>query len=527
MSAGEVPAVAGASRGAAPQDIVRKLTPAMVTAPERGIGDGLRAQLESARDAYKGEHEQDAALKAHDLVSGLGHKPGRSEDDEEIRGSAYTLLGLVDCRAGDQASARRHFAAAAQAFGRLPVGRLITTRGATAADYGITLQRTGDHRGAETALRAAMDLGIDTPDLRRHLGAALRDLGKLADADEILTDAVARAPHDWQAAEWLAALHENVGNAASTVGKDWAEVARLLYDAGLPHRAVMASRRAARFYRQVVREQPDDVRLRITAATVIAQSGAQASAARLLLATSDQPMDVPTRLDLGELLLELEKDDAAATAFRAALEAEPDNERAAVGLGWALVAGNDEARRDEAERVLTRAVGAHPESVDARALLGEIASVRGRYAEAIGLFDGALAQNAETTSADAFLHGSKGQALAALGKTADALEELRRAAEINPDLAWVHRALADLYAEADNLDGQIDQLRAASRLGAEPMDLVDLGVALARKAQRLRAFGEEADDIAAEALGLLVERREGFLWFWRVRGVHCADGGRR
>jgi hypothetical protein len=24
-----------------------------------------------------------------------------------------------------------------------------------------------------------------------------------------------------------------------------------------------------------------------------------------------------------------------------------------------------------------------------------------------------------------------------------------------------------------------------------------------------------------------VERREGFLWFWRVRGVHCADGGRR
>jgi len=504
-AAGEVPTIDKASHGAALQSIVRKLTPAGFTAPERDSGDSLRAQLESARDAYKGEHEQDAALKAHGLVSRLGHKPGRSEDDEEIRGSAYTLLGLINCRAGDQASARRHFAAAAQAFGRLPADRLTATRGSTAADYGITLQRTGDHRGAETALRAAVDLGIDTPDVRRYLGAALRDLGRLTDADEILTDAVARAPHDWQAAEWLADLHESLGNAASTVGADWAEAARLLYKAGLSHRAVTASRRAARSYRQAVREQPDDVRLRITAATVTAQSGARAGAAKLLLATPGPPMDVPTRLDFAELLLELEKDDAAARAFRVALEAEPDNERAAVGLGWALAAVDDDARRDEAERVLTLAVRAHPESVDARALLGEIARVRGRYTEAIGLFDDALARNGETTPASAFLHGSKGQALGALGKTADALEELRRAAEINPSLGWVHRALADLYAESGNLDGQIDELRAVLRLGVEPPELVDLGVALARKAQRLRASGKDADDIASEALGLLDE----------------------
>ena len=504
-AAGEVPTIDKASQGAGPESIVRKFTPAVFTASERDSGDSLRVQLESARDAYKGEHEREAARTAHNLVSRIGHKPGRSEDDEEIRGSAYTLLGLIDCRAGDQASARRHFASAAQAFGRLPADRLTATRGSIAADYGITLQRTGDHRGAETALRAAMNLGTDTPDVRRHLGAAQRDLGRLADADKTLTDAVARAPHDWQAAGWLADLHRSRGNAASTVGADWAEAARLLNEAGLSHRAVPASRRAARSYRQAVREQPDDVRLRITAATVIAQSGAWADAANLLLATPVQPMDVPTRLAFAELLLELEQDDAAARAFRGALEAEPDNERAAVGLGWALVAGDSDARRDETGRVLTRAVRAHPGSVDARALLGEIARVRGRYTEAIGLFDDALARNGETPPASAFLHGSKGQALGALGKTADALEELRRAAEINPDLDWVHRALANLYAESENLDDQIDELRAVLRLSVEPPDLVDLGVALARKAQQLRASGKDADDIASEALKLLDE----------------------
>lgn len=496
---------------AAGRNGARKLTPAVFTTPEQGT-DSLRAQLESARDAYKGEHEPEAALKAHDLVSRLGSKPRRPPDEEEIRGCAHTLLGLLRCRAGDQASARRHFAAALRAFGRLPAGWLTAARGATAADYGITLQRTGDHRGAQAALRAALDLGTDTPDVRRYLGAALRDLGHLAQADEILTDAVERAPRDWQAAEWLADLHERLGKPTYPTSEDWAraaallnEAARLLDEARLSRRAMAAIRRAARSCRHAVREQPDNARLRITAATLTAQSGARADAVKLIEAMPGQAMDTRTRLDLGELLLGLGKNDMAARVFRIVLDAEPGDEHAAVGLGWALIAGSDDGRQDEAVRALTRAVREHPESVDARALLGEIARMRGRYAEAIGLFDDALARDGGTGPASAFLHGSKGQALQALGKTADALEELRHAAQINPRLGWVHRALADLYAKSDKPRDRIAELRNVVRLGAQPQELVDLSMALAREAQRLRASGQDAGEIASEALDLVDE----------------------
>jgi len=481
--------------GKALQDVAQKLTPSAFGALGEG-GTSQRAELENARDAYKSEREQDAAQIAQGLVTRLRRLRNRDEDDDEILGSACTLLGLIKCRADDQAGARALFASAVKAFSRLPADRLAGTRGATAADYGIALQQTGDHLGAQAALRSALDLGMDTPDVRRHLGAALRDLGQPADADQILTDAVARAPLDWQATEWLAALHESLGNEAGEVGREWAKVGRLLREAGFLSRA-------ARAYSRAVRLRPDDAELLLTAATVMAQSGAKPAASKMLLAGAELPMAAQARLSFAALLLGVEQYAAAAKAFRAVLETEPDNERAAVGLGWALIRKDDEAELDEAEQVLTQVMRAHPESVDAGALLGEIARFRDRYPEAIQLYDEALARTDDSGLASAFLHGSKGQALWSLGEPADALRELRRAAEIDPDLRWVHLELAGLYAESGDLDGQIGELRAALRLETDAEVLADLGVALARKARRLRAAGKGGEDLAAEALGLL------------------------
>jgi tetratricopeptide (TPR) repeat protein len=493
-----------------------KLTPSILAQPVLTASDrrvaACRAELGKARVAYRDEHDEDATEAAHRLVARLRRLRAPADDDTEILGSALTLLGLIKSRAG-QAGARAPFASAVQAFSRLPADRLTGMRGAVAADYGIALQRAGDHRGAEAALRRALDLGSDTPDVRRHLGAALRDLGEPGSAEQVLTDALERAPLDWQAAEWLTALHEALGTEPGDVGREWAAAGQLLLDqgiaaqeagaslrgAGLARRAVAAYRKAARAYRQAVRLRPDDVPLRLAAAKAMAQSGAQAAAARALRAGSAIPMTVSTRLDFADLLLDLGEGKAAAAAFRAVLDAEPDNERAVVGLGWALIAGQDPGL-GEAERVLSRARHAHPGSVDILALLGETARLQGHYLKAIELFDQALARGGEACPAGGFLHGSKGQALRAHGDRDGALRELLRAVKLDPGRGWIHRELAGLYAESGDLDGQVRELRAAAVQDGACEDLVDLGVALARQA---REAGQGSRDIAIEAVRVL------------------------
>lgn len=227
-----------------------------------------RAVLERARAAYVGQQTQEAAQIADDLVTGLRRSRNRTADNDEILGSACTLLGLIKCLADDCRGARSLFAAAVRTFGRLSADRLTGTLGATAADYGIALQNTGDHLGAKTALLSALKLGADTPDVRRHLGAALRDLGLPERADQVLSDAVTRAPLDWQAREWLAALHEGLGRDEAEVGREWEDTGRLLREAGL-------IQRAARAYQRSVRLRPHDADLLLTAAEVLADAGAR------------------------------------------------------------------------------------------------------------------------------------------------------------------------------------------------------------------------------------------------------------
>ncbi len=472
----------------------RKRTPSALTGTTRA--QDPRAVLERARAAYVGQQMQEAAQVAGDLVARLRRSRNRTADSDEILGSACTLLGLIKCLADDCRGARPLFAAAVKAFGRLSADRLTGSLGATAADYGIALQQTGDHLGAKTALLSALELGANTPDVRRHLGAACRDLGLQERADQVLSDAVARAPLDWQAREWLAALHEDLGHGDAEISREWEDAGRLLREAGL-------IQRAARAYQRSVRLRPHDADLLLTAAEVLADAGARHAAAKLLLTGLDLPITVSARLKFAELLLDVGRGDVAQAVCRAVLETEPDNDQAAVDLAWSLVTQKGGKGFEEATQVLTRTLQAHPESVDARALLGEVARLQGRYSAAIGLFDEALAVAGGTGSASAFLYGSKGQALRSLGQTADAIQELRHATELDPDLPWVHVELAAAYRSTD-LDAEIGELREALRLLPTDVEIkAGLGAALAEKAQRVKAAGMGGEDIATEAEGLL------------------------
>jgi tetratricopeptide (TPR) repeat protein len=446
--------------------------------------------------AYIDGRTGDAAQIAESLVARLRVMPGRTADDEEIFGSACTLLGLILGLADDEAHAQHDFAAAVEAFTN--AGPAISKRGTAAADYGIALQHTGAHQAAKKALRKALKLGTDTPDVRRHLGAALRDLGQRERAENTLCDAVARAPLDWQAREWLAALHEDLGNDAIGVSREWEETGRLLCEAGFV-------RHAAQAYQRALRLRPADADLLITTARLLASAGERTESVKALLDGVDLPMSAAARLRLADLLVDLEQGGAAIKAYRAILKSRPEDELAAVGLASALIVQGGENILDEAKRILLNTVRAHPDSVKAWALLGEIARVQGHHAKAIRHFDKALAIADETDSANAFLHGSRGRALRQLGKREEAVEELRRAAETDPDLPWVHAQLAELYRESAEFDAEISELRQALRLQAtDTAVLTSLGIALAEKAQRQRAEGKSCDDIAAEAESILV-----------------------
>jgi tetratricopeptide (TPR) repeat protein len=477
------------------RDTAQKLTTPRLT-NATGAGDDLRAVLEEARIVYIDGRTGDAAQNAESLVTRLRTMPSRTAGDEEILGSACTLLGLILCMADDGAHAQHHFAEAVEAFTN--AGPATAKRGTAAADYGIALQHTGAHQAAKKALRKALKLGTDTPDVRRHLGAALRDLGQRGRAEKTLADAVARAALDWQAREWLAALHEDLGNDASEVSREWEETGRLLCEAGL-------IRHAAQAYQRALRLRPADAGLLITTATVLASAGEKAESVKALLDGVKLPISAAARLKLADLLVELEQSDAAVKVYRAIIESGPDDDLAAVGLASALILQGGENVLDEAKRILLKTVRAHPDSVKAWALLGEVARVQGHHKKAIRHFDKALAIADETDSANAFLHGSKGQALRQLGRREQAVEELRRAAETDSDLPWVHTQLAELYRESAEFDAEISELRQALRLQAmDAAVLTSLGIALAEKAQRQRVEGKYCDDIAAEAESILV-----------------------
>ena len=439
----------------------------------------VRSELERVRIAYR-EHLPTGTRLAENLVVRLRDLPDFGAEDAEVLGSAYTLLGLMQCLNDEQPIADEQFAHAVQAFARVPPDRLERGLAVTAADHGIALQRTGAHSAAVSALRRAVELGQDTPDVKRYLGAALRDQGEQEQAYTVLAEAVRRAPEDWQAWEWLAALAEDLGHDPMETANEWAAAGQILRKNGL-------IRPAAQAYRQAVRLRPDDVGLLIAAGGTLSEAN-DPEATGMLQHAVDLPADPDDRLQIANLLLRLRDGTTAVKLAREVLDADPDNERAVIELARALISLRDNESSRQAKQTLTRFLQSHPGSVYAEALLGDMYRAQNRPKQAIRHFDRALARGVDQTDPSAFLHGSKGQALLQLGQTEEGVAELLTAAERDPDLPWVRLELADVYRAQGDPDAEIRVLRDLIDRGLLDKDpakrtevLVRLGIGLAAK----------------------------------------------
>jgi len=420
-----------------------------------------RAELERARLACIGGHPGEARRITKELIARLDKPSGSSAEEAEVLGSAYTLLGLLQQRRGE--AAYESFSHAVQAFAHVPQGRLEHGLGATVADYGIALQHTGAHRQAVAALDRALELGQDTPDVRRYRCAARLGRGERDDQEDaykLLADAVQRTSRDWQAWEWLAQVTEALAHDPAEAAAQWTAAWRVLYDEGLFGRALEPARRAVQAYRQAVGMRPEDAELLLAAGRTLALVGLGQEATRLLQRAAVLPADPQIQLDVADGLFDLGDHETAAVLIRAVLAAQPGSERAVTGLARALSRRRDEQSLDEAEQLLTNFLQSHPDSADAETGLGELNRRRGRCEAAVLHFNRALNAGGDQDDARAaFLHGCKGLALLQLRQTREGMTELRTAAARAPDAAWISFPLADAYRDMNDAEAAIAVLQ--------------------------------------------------------------------
>lgn len=111
----------------------------------------------------------------------------------------------------------------------------------------------------------------------------------------------------------------------------------------------------------------------------------------------------------------------------------------------------DEGRFEDAEKMLERVLRAEPESGDARLILGELFLAEGRSSQAFGVFK----QLAETPQFAARAHQGAGIAALRSDDPERALDHLKQAVALDPDLWRAWNALGSYYdserlwAEAD------------------------------------------------------------------------------
>ena len=154
--------------------------------------------------------------------------------------------------------------------------------------------------------------------------------------------------------------------------------------------------------------------------------------------------------------------DAAALAYRRALELEPRLPGAALGLAMLLLEAGGQA---EAGLLMEGLVARHPQAALPRALLGQAWLLQGRWTEAEPQLRQALAADPGLAAT----HVQLGQCLDRRGALDQALAQYRLASALAPDAPQVATSLATTYQRLGRYDEAEACLRAA--LALAPTDL--------------------------------------------------------
>jgi predicted O-linked N-acetylglucosamine transferase (SPINDLY family) len=206
---------------------------------------------------------------------------------------------------------------------------------------------------------------------------------------------------------------------------------------------------AIRAYEQALSLRPDYVEAQNNLASALQAAGRVEEAIAIFRqALTKQPGFVPLYINLANALRTLRKLDEAAAMLRQALVFQPDSSQAWYNLGNVL---RDQGEFAPAIDAFGQAIALCPDYWQAHTNLGNVLQMLGQFKEAAAAYLKALTIKPDNVDAYANL----GAALQKMGRIDEAIDFLRQAIFLRPDFHIAHCNLGNLLKDRGDLDGAI------------------------------------------------------------------------
>ncbi len=346
------------------------------------------------------------------------------------------------------------------------VGVLAQTDASRLYQKALDAERRQDWAAAAQAYRGLLSIAPELPELLNNLGIALHYQGRYLESAGWLEKALAKNPemtgarlflgidhyllgqYDLAVTDLTQVTRREPGNAAAWLHLGAAQLAR-----GATAEAIGSLETADRL-------NPDDIEtLHTLGQAYLTQSRALFAQSKNLYERilEKAPNSPRTHQILAEAFLSQEQPERAIQSYRRAIELKPDDPglHAALGETFFQLGKNGEAREQ-----LERALALQPGRAKASFELAVIDNLEAKFREALVHLDQAAAGMEEIAE----LHIERAKAQAGLEQTAQAIESLRRALQLDPGNGPAHYQLAQLYRRTGETELARHHLEEFTRL---------------------------------------------------------------
>jgi protein O-GlcNAc transferase len=363
---------------------------------------------------------------------------------------------------------------------------------------GVIAYQQQRHETAITLIARALARKPDFADAHSNLGNALREAGRLAEAEKSFRQAIAVNPK-------FAMAHYNLGNILMTLerfdeasqsferaisanprlteaytnrGIALKELGRLK-EAEASYRKALSLKpdlaivhfnlgntllemgcpdKAAASYEHALKLAPGYTEARLNLGAVFRDLGRIEEAADCYkLAVADAPENAEALVNYGAVLRELGKPDEAENCYRQALQLSPDAGLAHFNLGNAL---RDQGRLDEAVASFERALTLCPDSLVMYSNLGNTLRDQGRLEESVQVYRKALERDPENVEALVNL----GNGLKETGRFEEAISCYEKALQLRPQMPEAHYNLGTVYQDQCRMEEAVSCYRRTLEL---------------------------------------------------------------
>ncbi len=201
------------------------------------------------------------------------------------------------------------------------------------------------------------------------------------------------------------------------------------------------------------------------------------------------------RENLLYLFSETKMEDPDVSRWKKEVEKDPANEEALLRLG---VSYQNMGRLDEASEILGQVVGKNPDHYMARIHLGSVLKAQGFYQQALEHFLSA----ADNVSKSSVFHTDLGEIYYNLGKTDEAISELRTAIKIDAEYWRSHFLLSFAFGDLGYYQDALEESRVASNLNPSFQNM-EANLALSDAAgEGGRSLGQDIPSLESTAFTL-------------------------